>query len=330
MSITIYKSKIGAEDCFTDAAQHNVLTADGATTRTVNGLSTVFLPLGGGTVTGGLTLSGSGEALTVTNNASVGGTFEVTGAFSGSNGEFTNGLTVSGGGVSMSSASSASLPATSMTSAQITGTAAVGSTLDVTGLATFGAGITVSSGTVTTKALNCTTTLNVGSTSTFGGTLTVSTGGLTVVSGTLNTTGATISAGDATFNDLVQFTKSSGTGLSVSSNASVSGTLTVSGGLAMNSHTLDYDDVDGRWEVDDDLYSSGSVECVGSMRVVGSSASLPTADAGNVGTLWIKNGDTAFAVYICVRTDTSAYSWATLRGDVGGTDTDLSYTYAGS
>ena len=69
------------------------------------------------------------------------------------------------------------------------------------------------------------------------------------------------------------------------------------------------------------------------LQVAGISTSAPpTADSSYVNKIWIRNSSTVYAIYICVRTDTSTYSWRLLRIDnAGGTaDEAAYYTYGGA
>lgn len=101
------------------------------------------ITINGGTIAGSVTFTGAGTALTVNNNASIGGTLGVTGASTFSTATITSNATVGGtfgvtGNTTLSSALSVTGAATLSSTLGVTGAATLSSTLGVTGNTTVG------------------------------------------------------------------------------------------------------------------------------------------------------------------------------------------------
>lgn len=350
MSIVLFKGKIGAEDCFLDAATHVVMTSK-KTTREVTGLASVFLPLTGGTVTGAMTLTASGTALTVTNSASF-GQISVGGAASVGGGLFVTGVGSFGGQLTASGGLSVSGTFTAA-SLGLSGGLTVGTTLGVTGAATFAGGVTITSGGLSAVTASFSSTLGVSGASTFSGLITA-TAGLTVASGAINFTGATsFNITNVSSNGVVSLTKGSGTALAVTANISVGGGITVvgvstlTGGIEINSQSFTHSLADSAFILSDklkvygDLWIQGDIEVNGN-GVVKAAANtgcahmpdtvdaLPTAGASYLNQLYVRNSEAgSYGVYFCVRYGVNSYKWMALSAEPvgGGTAEQLEYTW---
>jgi len=175
----------------------------------------------------------TGNGLSVTANAAIGGNAAVTGnqTITGTLGVTgaTSLSTVSSSGAATLNSAAITNSATVGTTLAVTGAATLSSTLAVTGASTFSNDVTLSGATsdlsvggtsTLTGAVSAGNTLSVNSTGTFGGQLTVSTGGAAItgnstITGTLGVTGA------ADFDST----------LNADGNATLGGTLTVTGNI---------------------------------------------------------------------------------------------------
>jgi len=233
----------------------------GTTPPTID-VATPYLPLTGGTLSGGLIINGAGTGLQVTNNAIVGGNFSVQGTGSFSSTVTTAGvLTVNaGGGYGIVAAASGvhiygnSLfdngltvqgnlqvnNALGVTNAVTAGGLQINGNATITGSANIGNGLTVT-GSPTAIAANGGLTVsgvaNLNGSAIVAGGLTVSSANLTISSGNLNVGGAaTISgSGGLTVQGNLQV---NGSAANFAGNSAVSGGLTVSNGININGGNL--------------------------------------------------------------------------------------------
>ena len=260
-----------------------------------------------------LLLSGSGTALNITNNGTVGGTLGVTG---------TSTLgTVNGSGAATFSGSGTGLA--------VTNNASVGGTLGVTGTLTASGGIT---GTLTGGAsldlplvggtVTGTSTFNYAGTAlTLGATSNATIGGTLGVTG-ISTLGSVNGSGAATFSG-------SGTGLAVTNNAAVGGSLGVTGTLTASGGITGT--LTGGASLDLPL-AGGTVTGASAFNYAGTALTLGTTSNATIGgTLGVTGTSTLGTVNAGgLITSSTGSTYGVQMGNIGGAGSVVAATGTGN